>query len=243
MLMFIHLKTLIQLIYDMKNQVILHIKYQLSKYNFIIFSIMFIIYIVLALMASKFYLSSNEQLLYKEEIMQSYSYLMLAIEKLMIILISTYVFSNLSSNSLLLLLKSDKLTFFVSKTISNIILVLAFNMVFILIYQIVPMIFSKWYNFQIIFFEDVITLSIKSIVIGLIAQFVAYIFKGKFSFILVYFIFLILENVSHETILFQILNSVFPVVINKNFGFLQLLVQFILYTILGFWRFLKYENY
>ena len=241
--MFIHLKTLIQLIYDMKNQVILHIKYQLSKYNFIIFSIMFIIYIVLALMASKFYLSSNEQLLYKEELMQSYSYLMLAIEKLMIILISTYIFSNLSSNSLLLLLKSDKLTFFASKTISNIILVLAFNMVFILIYQIVPMIFSKWYSFKIIFFEDVITLSIKSIVIGLIAQFVAYIFKGKFSFILVYFIFLILENVSHESILFQIVNSVFPVVINKNFGFLQLLVQFILYTILGFWRFLKYENY
>lgn len=243
MLMFIHLKTLIQLIYDMKNQVILHIKYQLSKYNFIIFSIMFIFYIVLALMASKFYLSSNEQLLYKEEIMQSYSYLMLAIEKLMIILISTYIFSNLSSNSLLLLLKSDKLTFFASKTISNIILVLAFNMMFILIYQIVPMIFSKWYYFKIIFFEDAITLSIKSIVIGLIAQFVAYIFKGKFSFILVYFIFLILENVSHENIIFQIVNSVFPVVINKNFGFLQLLVQFILYTILGFWRFLKYENY
>ena len=241
--MFIHLKTLIQLIYDMKNQVILHIKYQLSKYNFIIFSIMFIFYIVLALMASKFYLSSNEQLLYKEEIMQSYSYLMLAIEKLMIILISTYIFSNLSSNSLLLLLKSDKLTFFASKTISNIILVLAFNMMFILIYQIVPMIFSKWYYFKIIFFEDAITLSIKSIVIGLIAQFVAYIFKGKFSFILVYFIFLILENVSHENIIFQIVNSVFPVVINKNFGFLQLLVQFILYTILGFWRFLKYENY
>ena len=243
MLMFIHLKTLIQLIYDMKNQVILHIKYQLSKYNFIIFSIMFIFYIVLALIASKFYLSSNEQLLYSEELMQSYSYLMLAIEKLMIILISTYIFSNLSSNSLLLLLKSDKITFFASKTISNIILVLAFNMVFILIYQIVPMIFSKWYSFKIIFFEDVITLSIKSIVIGLIAQFVAYIFKGKLSFILVYFIFLILENVSHENILFQIVNSVFPVVINKNFGFLQLLVQFILYTILGFWRFLKYENY
>ena len=150
--MFIHLKTLIQLIYDMKNQVILHIKYQLSKYNFIIFSIMFIFYIVLALIASKFYLSSNEQLLYKEELMQSYSYLMLAIEKLMIILISTYIFSNLSSNSLFLLLKSDKLTFFALKTISNIILVLAFNMVFILIYQIVPMIFSKWYYFKIIFF-------------------------------------------------------------------------------------------
>ena len=241
--MFIHLKTLIQLIYDMKNQVILHIKYQLSKYNFIIFSIMFIFYIVLALIASKFYLSSNEQLLYSEELMQSYSYLMLAIEKLMIILISTYIFSNLSSNSLLLLLKSDKITFFTSKTISNIILVLAFNIVFILIYQIVPMIFSKWYYFEICFFEDVLTLSIKSIIIGLIAQFVAYIFKGKFSFILVYFIFLILENVSHENILFQIVNSVFPVVINKNFGFLQLLVQFILYTILGFWRFLKYENY
>lgn len=227
----------------MIHLIILHIKYHFSKYNIISFICLLIGTFILSLSTSKWTLSYNEQMLYASTIKANSDYLMMAVLKLIIILISSYIFSSFKSNTLILLIKTNKLKFYVSKHISNILIITLVSFGIYFVYNVVGLIFTKWYYFDLWILKEYILLIIKSIIVGLICECLSYILKGRFIFILVYFIYLVLENLISDNILFQVINTFFPVLINKQVGIIQLLLLYYLYNILGFCTFNRYENY
>ena len=89
----------------------LHLGYLLSRNNSIIISFVLFIYSLICLYESKFYLSSNQQLLYQNYYQTQYTHSVLIIIEIMLVIIGCYLFSNIKNNTYFVLLKARANTY------------------------------------------------------------------------------------------------------------------------------------
>ena len=231
----------------MLKQIRLHLSYIFCKNNLIVIFIGILIYMVFCLITSYINKPVDEQILYSVDFQNTYDYFVTSFSKLFITLFSSYLFSYsfIKNCNYIVILKPSKGSFYISKVISIIIVVLVMIIVFYLIYFFIGInTYWFWFSFDILIYF--IRLFLVSIILGLLSLLVSTIFYNLFPFIIVYFLFMILENF----IDYQFINYLYIFVpnlvlndMNVFYSIYLLILQFIFYFILNYLLFNRLERF
>lgn len=220
----------------------LHFRYFCSKNNIIVFSLIIFIYFLLGLYKSKFYINVNEQVLYKDYYQSEYDYLMFVVFKIIMILFSCYMNSLIKSNNYIVLVRSTKFNFYLTKTLNNTFILFLLSFVMFSIYVLLGFI-TKWFSFDKQILIKYICVLFQAVSFGLISNNMCYLLKTNLTFIFVFFIFIILENVINSSLICQLINAFIPMQLNDNIDIIFVNLTNILYFITGFCLFKRYEIY
>lgn len=220
----------------------LHLGYLLSRNNSIIISFVLFIFSLICLYESKFYFSPNQQLLYQNYYQTQYTHSVLIIIEIMLVIIGCYLFSNIKNNTYFILLKVKKSKFYVSKVITNIFVIWMITSLMFGIYLGVGAI-TKWFVFSFDIVLIYIRILLQTLVYSLITLNFSYLFKTNFAFIFVFFIYIIMKNATYDNIIIQLVNIFIPTLTTNNLSFIILIMNLILYILIGFCLFKRYENY
>ena len=220
----------------------LHLGYLLSRNNIIVLSLIILFYGCVCLFESKFYISNNEQFLYSNQYQVSYDHTIIMISKIILALISCYVFSNIKNNTYFMILGIGKNRFYLSKIMTNILVVIFITIVMFLIYLGVGLL-TRWFVLEFKSIKLFCQFTLQSTVLGLISNNLCYLLKTNFAFILTFFLYIVFENIVNENIIIQIISIFFPILFNNNLSFLTQSLSLVLYGLTGFCLFKRYENY
>lgn len=220
----------------------LHLRYFLTKNNLIVLSLVILLYTILGIYASKFYIDCNKQILYNQLYQEEYTYIMFTIYKLIVILFSSYIFSLIKSSSYFVLLNITKIKFYFTKVVSNFIIILFLTFLMLIIYFVFSLI-TFWYMFDINIITKFLTISLQGMIIGLISSNLCYLVKTNFAFIIVFFLYIIFDNGIEFNIFSQIINVIFPTNIEGEYVILKYFLIMNLYFLSGFCLFKRQEIY
>lgn len=220
----------------------LNIKYLLTKNNLIIILLVLFSSFVVALILSNCYISVGEQILYQEYYQNQYDYVLLSIYQIILIVLSCYIFSLIKNDSYFVLLKTNKFCFYLSKVISNCLIITLIGIILFFHYLIGGLI-TKWFSFDKSILYTFSKTLFQSFVFGLISNNLSYLFKTNFSFIFVFFLYIVCQNLLSDNLVSQVINIFVPASLESNKMFFCLLLSIILYFLTGFYLFKRYENY
>lgn len=225
----------------------IHLTYLINKNNLIVIFIGILIYLIFCFFSSCFYKSIDEQILYEINYRNSYDSFVMSFSKLFLVLFSCYIFSYsfIKNNSYRNILQLTSGSFYLSKIISIIFIILFLNFSFYLGYVFVGL-GTRWFIFNYEMLIYFFRLTLESIILGLISLLVSYLFYNTFPFLIVFFLYMLLENFSNYEIIHYI--SIFIPVVNINNSYtlsvwVILYIQTIFYLLLGYFLFNKIERF
>lgn len=241
----------------MRHLVKLHRKYLFNKINLIIVSLIIILAIILSTILIEPTLSEVDSWILRESLRNNYEHTYLMFVKIIMILLSCYLFTIHFSKindeyKVLLLTTIKKRKFYFTKIWTIISLEIIIISILLLNYILIGSLFTSWFVFTFNLIVVFIKIVLLSIIYGLISLFMVLLFKNIYSVLLSFGVFffgeIMLDFKKNKII--DILIIIFPALdleidnqFNKTFviivfGFISLIV---FYYLMGYFLYLNSE--
>lgn len=221
----------------------IHIKYLLNRTNLISLFCILIFIMLFILYKARLFTNVNEQILYQEYFQNDYNMMIINVYKILLVLISSYIYSINSKDNYFLICNTNKFMFYFTKVLSNSLLISVLAISCFLASFLVGTCFTRWYYLEYEFFILYIKIFFQSLIIGNISSIINYIIKDNFTFIFIFLSFIILDNTNDNSLIFQVINIFFPYNINIKYYWYQIFILMFLTLIIGYLTFKKQENY